>query len=392
MKTPLNPKHLIAIIVLSAPLVAAPAQAGWEEGVAAFRSRDYTTAAKEFQTVVQDQPEWPGGYFMLGQALQKLKRNEDALRNLRKAYDLNPNDVSYQMALAKSYFDNRRYSDTSSLLGKISVSSLPAGQQTAYHQMVAASYEKSGRSDLALESRATLARTNPNDANAQYAYGLAAFNAGQTSTAVTALGKAVNLDASDVSKREAYVKVLIRRARETRGGEKKAAYDKAADAVQALASTAPTYDNLLTAGEVYLGAKRYDSAVSAFERAASKNSSDWLVKFYQGQALTSLERYDEAAAALQSALGKATGNDKNKVWSQIGFVNEKLRRFDDAKEAYRNANDTASLSRVEENERIALENQQIEADNEAIRAMEAERQKLEDELKALPGSGPPPSF
>ena len=93
---------LLAVLVLGA---TGTALAGWEEGVAAFKAGDYAKAAQEFQGVVEGQPEWPGGHRMLGQTYLKMGRSQDALTHLRKAYDLNPNDLAVQMALGQIFVD-----------------------------------------------------------------------------------------------------------------------------------------------------------------------------------------------------------------------------------------------------------------------------------------------
>ena len=90
-------------LVLLLVLCAAPALAGWEEGIAAFTSKNFTVAAQEFAEVVGSSPEnWQARY-MLGLALEQLKRRDEALAHLRKAYDLNPNDLSVGLALARVY-------------------------------------------------------------------------------------------------------------------------------------------------------------------------------------------------------------------------------------------------------------------------------------------------
>jgi len=379
----------VAVLVLT--LVGfVPAEAGWEEGVAAFKAGNYTQAAKEFQAVVQAQPDWGGGYYMLGQALQKLNRDEEALQNLRKAYDLEPNEVSRQIALAKAYLDNRRYSDAAQLLGKINPSSLPKNQQGYYHQMASVAYEKSGQSDKALSALKQVADSNPNDGDAQYRYGVAAFNAGQAQAALAALEKAVRLDPNDSDKKATYVKVLIRNARTTSGAAKKSAYQKAIAVARELVNLQPSHDNLLTLGEVQLGAQDYAGAADSFKKAVAKNSNDWLSHYYLGQAQTSLDQFGAAEESLRTALAKTSdGANQSKIWAQIGFVNEKLKQYDAAKDAYRKAGQPGAVARVEENERISQENAEIEAENRRIQQMEEERQRLEKELKELPGGRPP---
>jgi tetratricopeptide (TPR) repeat protein len=384
-------RSVAVLLLLALPLVAvAPAEAGWEEGVAAFKGGNFTQAAKEFQAVIQERPDWGGGHYMLGLTLQKLSRNEEALSNLRQAYDLNPGDVSYQMALAKAYLDNRRYNDAAQLLSKINPAALTKAQQGAYHQMTSIAYEQTGQSDRALASLQQVVAANPNDADSQFRFCLAAYNAGRTAEAVPALEKAVRLDPNDAEKKAAFIKVLIRAARESTGNAKLAHYQKAVQVANELAGKQPTYENLLVLGEVQLGAQDYAGAASAFAKAAAKNGSDWLVHFYLGQAQTSLGQFREAEATLRTALTRASGDrEQRTVWGQIGFVSEKLKDFSAARDAYHRAGDSAAVARVEENERIASENKAIEEENARLQAMEAERKKLEEQLKELPGGRPP---
>ena len=99
-----------AILVFSGLLIAAlPCLAGWDEGVAAFTSKNYQAAAVEFRKVIRQKPQNPRGHYMLGLSLDKLNRKEKALHHLRKAYDLNPNDLGIKVALGRSYADNRQY-------------------------------------------------------------------------------------------------------------------------------------------------------------------------------------------------------------------------------------------------------------------------------------------
>lgn len=368
--------------------VAGPAQAGWEEGITAFKAKNYSVAAKEFQGVVESSPEYANGYFMLGQALSQLNRKQDALNALRKAYDLNPSSLQFQFALANAYLSAERYSDAARLYDMIDANGLPGSMKTAFHKNKAVAMEKSGRSDEALAALRATAQSSPNDAEAQYHYGVAAFNAGDTNAAVSALGRAVQAKPTEAS-REAYVKALIRQAREG-GGNKARAYATAVDQAKALVAAKASYDNLLILGEAQLGAKQYDGAAQSFSRAAGQQGNAWLPLFYQSQALTALEQYAPAEEALRKALAtNPPAGDQKRIYRQVGFVNEKLKNYEEAKNAYQRAGDQASIARVSENQRIAEENRRIEAENRRIEEMRQEREKLEQELKELE-EGPPP--
>jgi tetratricopeptide (TPR) repeat protein len=369
--------------------VAVPARAGWNEGVAAFKAGNYSSAAKEFQDVVKQRPDWAGGHFMLGQALARLNRKEQALDSFRKAYDLDPNKVEYQLALANGFLQTHMYTDAARLLDKIDASSLSAGQRGTFSQMRAVALEKSGRSGDALGALRDAARSKPNDAAVQYQYGVAAFNAGQISEAVRALGQSVKISPSTES-RAAYVQALIREAREN-PAQKSSSYATAVEQAKVLAGQNASYENILSLGEAQLGAKRYAGAIDSFQKAAAKKSGDWLAFYYASQAQTALGQYENASASLKKALAtNPSAQNQRRVYKQIGFVDEKLKNYEEAKAAYAKAGDQASLARVEKNMQIAQENQKISAENQRIEEMRKEQQDLEKQLKDLKQGAPPP--
>jgi tetratricopeptide (TPR) repeat protein len=361
-------------------------EAGWDEGVAAFKAGKLDQAAGEFQEVAAKQPDWPGGHYMLGQVYLKQGKAQEAVAALRKANELDGGNVSYQYALGTAYLKAGRYADAATLLKRINAASLPKEHQATFQQMLAVALDKTGDSSSALDALRKAAQGKPDDSDAWYNYGTAAFNAGDTATGVSALDRAVSLDPGDAEKREAYTKVLIRLGREKAGGAKQDAYGKAVDSGKALVAKSPSFDNLLLLAEAQLGAKEYSGAVDSLTKAAGKNSGAWLPYFYLAQANTALGKFPQAESDARSALSKAASDgDKRRVWGQIGFVNEKLKKYDEAVIAYNNAGDPAGAQRAEENKRIAAENQAIEEQNKEIEELEAQRKKLEQELKGLPG-------
>ena len=370
-------------------LVAGLAEAGWEEGVTAFKAGNYAVAAQEFRAVVESSPDFASGHYMLGQALLQQKQNSEALTHLRKAYELDPNSVGHQLALGQAYLNNRRFDDAAQILKRIDVNSLPRAQQNGYQRMLVAALQASGDETGALQAMKRVAEANPNDSDAWFLYGSSAFNAGQTDVAVSALEKAVGLDGSDNEKKKAYAQALVRKARlSPNGDQKRATYTKAVSATSSLARAQATYDNLLFLGEVQLGAAQYENAVSSLRQAVAKSGSDWHPHFYLSQAYTQLNQWNAAASSAQAALERAKDDaTRKRVWRQIAFAYEKQKSFDQAIDAYRKAGDQAGVERVAENQRIANENMSIEEENAAIARMEAERRKLEEELREL--EGPP---
>ena len=384
-----NSKLIVASAAMLLAALTLPAGADWEQGTAAFKAGNYAAAVQQFQAVVDKQPDWPGGHYMLGQTLLKLKRNREAVAALERANELQPGNAGYQMVLGKAYVDTARYSDAARVLGAINTSGLSKAQQTALNQMLALAQNKSGQSGAALQTLAKAARANPSDASVQFQYGTAAFSAGDTAAAVAALEKAVSLKPTP-DKQEVYVKALIRRAREVQGSSKLSLYQKASSTAQSMANANPSYDNLLLLGETQLGAKQYATATDTLNKAAAKNSSDWYPQYYLGQAHTATASYAAAKSSLELALTKtSSASNQRLIHSQLGFVYEKQKDYAKAKEAYRRAGNSAAVRRVEENEEIAKFNTDVEEQNQRIEELEAEKRALEEQLKELPG-GPPP--
>jgi Flp pilus assembly protein TadD len=379
-------RFTIFLVLLGFVLGAGTAWAGYEEGVQAFKSGNYSLAVSELQSYVQEAPGQWQGHYVLGQALLKLKRNQEALTSLRKAYDLNPNDGSVQLNLANAYLVNRRYRDAARLLRQIDEDSLPSRVRPVYDQMLAKALQESGQEGAALGPLRRAAASSPSDADAQYNYGAAALQAGQISAAVDALGNAARLEPSNSARVETYIQALFRLGRGQRGSAKMQTYRKALTAAQRLADANGSYDNLMLLGEAQLGAKEYAAAARTFRRASTRNSSDWLVYYYIGQAYTATGEYTNASSALQQALTKTSqSHDKTRIWSQLGFVYEKEKDYEKAKSAYRRAGDSGSVARVEKNEETAKYNQEVEQENKKIEEMKKEQERIEKELQQLPG-------
>ena len=382
-------KPIVLMLMLLVVAGALPVLAGWDEGVAAFTKRDYNTAAQEFQGLVDSNPEGWRGHYMLGLSFEQLKKGQEALNHLRKAYDLNPNELSIKLALGRAYHNAKRYSDVSKLLAPVDASSLPAKQQSAFYQMRGKARLETGDENGGLADLKALVRLNPKDAQIQYLYGAQLAKAERVDESIDALGNASRLDPGDSEKKRSYVTALLKKGRMTRDKSAKLdSYKKAAALANELATAAPTYDNLLLECSAELGGKLYNEAIASCEKAANKKTDEWLAYYYTGQAYCSAGRFAEAEAPLNKALTKTNkpGDTKN-IWNQLGFAYEKQKKYAESIEAYTNSGNQGAATRVADNERTARDNAAIEAENEKIRQMQEEAKRLEEELKAIEGGG-----
>jgi tetratricopeptide (TPR) repeat protein len=371
-------------------LTGGAAQAGWEEGVAALKARNYEQAAQEFKTVVDQQPEWAPGQRMLGQVLVKLKRTDEAITHLRKAYDLDPTDAATQFALGQAYVEGRRYADGASVLSKVDRGKLQGAQLGTLDQLLAVALSKSGQADQALTALARAASASPNDASVQYQYGVAALNGGDLSKAIEALDRSVKAKPG-TDNRKALVQALMQQGRRTRGDSKTETYRRAAATANDLVAANGSFDNLMMLAGAALGAKQFDTVISAGQRASRSNAGDWLPYYYMGQAYTKKEQFSSAETELRKALNNASSSaDRATIWSQLGFVFEKRKAYDEAISAYGQAGDAAAADRVRKNKETDEFNRDVEAQNEELEALRAEQEALKDQLKSLPGATDPP--
>ncbi|MEM1206290.1 MAG: tetratricopeptide repeat protein [Acidobacteriota bacterium] len=380
---------LAAVVLVTGAL---PATAGWDEGVAAFTSKNFETAAAEFQTVVDQNPDGFRGHYMLGASLRRLGRKEEAVNHLRKAYDLNPNDLSIQLELGNTYYSLRRHRDVAGLLGKLDASKLPASHRASLYQIRGQSRLKTDNVDGAFSDFQALAKLQPKNADVHFLLGSVALKADRIDSAITSLGNAVRLDGSDVEKKRTYANALIKKGRMSRDKTaKKTSYLKAAELAGEIVAQDASFENLILKVSAELGAGLFDKAAATGERAQKVNPNDWIVPFYIGQAYTSSGKFTQAEPALKKALELVKKpNDQKTIWKQLGFAYEKQKKYADSISAYQNAGDQAGVARVQENQKTAQFNEQVEAENAQIKAMEEEAKRLEDELKKLEGGGGTP--
>jgi tetratricopeptide (TPR) repeat protein len=388
--------RLTTLILAMLFVVSVPAHADWNAGVAAFRAGDYDRAVREFQALVGQSPEQFQGHYMLGLSLARLDRTEQALHHLRKAYDLNPNDLSVKLALGHAYNAAGRFQEVARLLGSMDSASIPARQQASFYQLRGMARRRVGDARGALSDIEQLARLQPTDLNTQQVLASLADQLGQADTALAASATAARLAPQDPDTQRAYVQMLIKTARLMRDeAAKQHRYRQGADAAVALVALSPTYEDQMLAAGVQLGAGMWTEAAASSRSAIALNEGGWVAHFYLGQALTSAGRHAEAVAPLEAALDLAPRDGSERaVWGQLGFVHETQGNWPQAIEAYEQAGDQTSIARVRENQTIAQENTGVEAVNERIwqmneriRQMQEEAQQLEEQLKELEEGG-----
>lgn len=354
MKT-LTHRMTIAVAIVIAIATVAPVYAEWNKGLEAYKAKDWATAAAEFKDVTETNPDYVGGYYMLGLVQRAQKNLSAALGNLRKAVELDAAnekpDPRYSIALAQALNQAKQYNEAYTTLKAFDFSSLPSSYRTSYALLFANAANETNRSGEAVNILKAQVRADSSNAALYQALGVAHDQLGYDQEAFSAFKRAYELKPSDLASGRYAVRSAIKVARRsTSGSDKIRYYTEAAKIAEKLAAAEPSFEHNLYAGEAWLGAKQYSKALGWFEKAKAQQSRNALVHYYIGQCYTSLEKMSSALSSLQQALSLASGNAdlRKKIYNQMGYVHEKNRDFMKAKQAYLEAGNSRQAAAMDE--------------------------------------------
>lgn len=381
---------VVALLVMT----AAPVAAEWTKGTEAFRAKDWATATKEFAEVTQTNPDYAGAYYMLGLSQSNQGKLSQALANLRKAVELDAANSSFKVALGQALLQAKQFSESYSTLKGVSPDSLQAAHRSGFALLFAQAATKTGHSSEAIQALNTQVRADPKNPSLQQALGEVYGSMDDEARAFAAYKRALELNPRDqVSGRKA-VRAAIGMARRTSNDQEKARlYTDAAGIAEKLAENSPGFEHNLLAGEAWLGAQQFRKALPWFDKAQKQQSQNALVYFYRGQCYTSLDRFQQAISELQQALKLGPdGRLRTQIYNQLGYVCDKKKDYDCAVTNYREAGNSAMVSKMQEKKGMAAQNEEAkkECDEfrrkiEALRVQISELEKLgeSDEVKSL---------
>lgn len=368
-------------------LAASTTFADYEAGATAFRSGNFELAAAEFQKFVEERPDEPQGYHMLGRALISAGRPGEAVGPLRKALELNPDDVPSRVYLGRAFDESDKPAECIAALNRLDIGSLPKQARIQVYQRRGRSHAKLGNTGSAAVDLGRVADLKPGDARARFDYGRKLQDDAQLDAAIAAFERATSMDGSKREWKGVLVNALKIKGRGTQGPAKTAVYRRAEDVARSLVGSDSSYENLLLLAEVQLGGKNYESAVSTLQQAISRGAGDWHAHYYLGQAYGSLGRFNDAEAPLNDALSLslASGQAERQVLDYLGFILEKQKKFAEAIRCYERAGNAAGAARVRENQQIAADNKEADEHNATIEEIMERLDEIQGELDEITG-------
>ncbi|MFV2071027.1 MAG: tetratricopeptide repeat protein [Thermoanaerobaculales bacterium] len=379
------PIAVVGVILLLASVATVGAE--WNKGLEAYKKKDWATAVKEFEEVTKTNPDYAGAYYMLGVSQRALGQLSPALASLRKAVELDGNQVSYKVALGQALVQVKEYQDAYSVLKPLDINSMDGNFRSSYALLFAQATTKTNRPEEAIRVLNAQIRADGKNPRLQQALGVAYNATGDNAKAFAAFKKAFDLKPKDEASGRSATYAAIAVARRSRSAsEKTRYYTQAAQTAERLVAMKPTFEHHLLAGEAWLGAKNYSKALGWFEKAKGQRPRNALVHFYIAQSLTSLNRLDPAIGELQEAL-KNGARDKlrTQVYNQGGYVYDKKKDYDKAAEWYQNAGNQKKVDEMrikkknqDQNEKVKKECADFKKKIDALRMQANELEKLGD--------------
>jgi tetratricopeptide (TPR) repeat protein len=362
MKSRVSRTTIAAAVVLLLLAVTVPANAEWNKGLEAYNKKDWATAVKEFEEVTKTNPDYAGAYYMLGVSQRASGQLSPAIASLRKAVELDGSQASYKIALGQALLQADRYQDAYEVLKPLNISSLDASHRTSYALLFAQAATKTNRAGEAVSVLTTQARADSGNPRLQQALGSAYSAAGDEAKAFEAFKKAFELNPKDVTSGRNAVRAGISVARRSSSAQQKSRYySQAAQVAEKLATSSPTFDHQLLAGEAWLGAKEYSRALGWFNKARAKQPNNALVYYYSAQCKTSLNQLNPAIADLQQALkNRPTGKLRSQIYNQGGYVYDKKKDYNNAISWYQEAGNQKMVGEMKVKQDSAAQNLQAQ--------------------------------
>ena len=383
MKSRVSRTTIAAAVVLLLLAVTVPANAEWNKGLEAYNKKDWATAVKEFEEVTKTNPDYAGAYYMLGVSQRAGGQLSPAIASLRKAVELDGSQASYKIALSQALLQADRYQDAYEVLKPLNISSLDASHRTSYALLFAQAATKTNRAGEAVSVLTTQARADSGNPRLQQALGSAYNAAGDEAKAFEAFKKAFELNPKDVTSGRNAIRAGISVARRSSSAQQKSRYySQAAQVAEKLATSSPTFDHQLLAGEAWLGAKEYSRALGWFNKARAKQPNNALVYYYSAQCKTSLNQLNPAIADLRQALkNRPTGKLRSQIYNQGGYVYDKKKDYNNAISWYQEAGNQKMVGEMKVKQDSAAQNLQAQQEcrdfKRKIDALQLQVQELE---------------
>lgn len=380
-------KHKSTIVLATAIALLGVSLAGAEldQAMNDFKAGKYPEAAAGFQALVDRAPNYDYGYFMLGLSYFKLGKNDDAIVNINKAIELNPDKFNYYHALASVYRAKKENREALKILNNAE-DLLEDGSKFAFYSVrgfVNADLEKWSDAVDDLEK----ARAAKSSAAILEYLGRAYYKLGYAEKAVPVLREAARLNPNNANVQLLLADSLINHARETTdANKKKAIFNEALQVATKYRNLKPDdYYAVNLVGKAALGAQAYREAEQAFSRVLELKPDYCYAMVNLSKTYIAGEKWAAAEEVSRGAIRCAPRLTAG--YESLGYALQKQKKLEEALEVYNQAQSIKQSAAVEkliavvrENIRIRDENREMDEEERAAQeAAEAEARRIAEE-------------
>jgi len=373
---------LSALLAVAVAITLAPvAVADFDQALDYWNRGKYVEAAAGFQEIVDQQPEYDYGWFLLGMSLLKMKKYDDSGSSIQKAIDLNGERFEYHRGLASARYNAARYARTIAVLKTAESLATDASSQFSLYRLRGLSYialEKWADAVPDLEKAMKIKKDPDVLARLSKSY----YKLRHYDKALPVLRQALQADASSTSLLMRMTNTLLNLGAEATTATEKAGYFKealtTAERLQAVKGNDREVTNLF--GRAAFSAKSYPKAEQAFRKVIAQKPDHCYAMVNLGKVYIAMERWADADGILRDA---ATCAPKMAVvYESRGFALMKQKKLDEAVVQFKKAlvlKPSASTRRMIE---TCTNNIQVASQNAAMAAREAEQAAAAEQAQA----------
>ncbi len=291
---------IISAILAGALFIASStALADYKQAVAYYAQGKYEKAIQELKPDLDQNPDWEFGHRLVGLCYLNLKNNALAISSLTRAVQLKSKDFTTYYALGQAYFNMLKYDDCVQALTQGEQFAKPADEYKLHHLRGAAFFRENRYNEAVNEITGALRAANGDWADYSQ-LGIAYFNLKRYDEAIQALQKSAALNPGQSTTSEFLGKSFLAKGAQALEGKQ---YAQALDLLRKAKDFNPKdgyiYYNM---AEALLFQKNYVEAEKSLNQALDllPKNPDVLVRL--GLVYEKQKKWDQALSAYQKAM------------------------------------------------------------------------------------------
>lgn len=369
------------VLVFALVAVSAIALADWTQGISAFNSGNFEEAATHFTEITRSNPDWPGGYYMLGRSQSEMGLEKEAIQNLQQAYDLDSSDSDTVIALSQALMVENRFTETRELLEGDKTDAMSAPLRSQATILLASAMLGEGETGAAVVLLQERLAVDSDNSALNRLLGKAWAENGDLEGAYRSYARAFAVDSEESSGMAAITTALELKGEATSTDQQIRWSRKALEIGKQLANTFPNAEYDLMAGEAALGAEDFEAAEGWFRAALSKDESDPQAWYFLGRTLVALGQESDGYEAFSTALtAEPNGGLARRINGRMGQIAACRLDLELASTHYRSA---MREDKAEQLDQLVVQFAEAQAQREKLSGNVREIQQMERELAEL---------